>query len=201
MPDDDYLERRLPRGWTAVKKALVRDAPLSVLSRLTERALAATIRDIEGITVLPDVCAEAHRAARRRSGALPIDGHQLGMAPRRSRLPQNDIAWRRAQVLVETRTDELAENFAAAQRLVSSAVVRDLAGHYGFGRIIPMLVGENGWDVDGLRDRCNEILSQPGIDKIGEFLARRPDGRNVKAPPRRRERVDDILGEGLWGSP
>jgi hypothetical protein len=197
MPDDDRFPRKLPRRWRAVKRALEVGDGLDGLSDLTEKAIAATIRDIGGVPAIHQICDEAHRVARARCAALPIDGYQPGLSPRRDRLPQTELAWSRARVLLETRTEDLAGDADSARHEIAVSVVRALAYHFGFGRFVPGLVEQNRWRADELRERCAEVLAQPGIDKLADFLLKRPDGQRVNAPPRRRPTTEKLLRMSL----
>ncbi|QKG20180.1 hypothetical protein ACTIVE_1817 [Actinomadura verrucosospora] len=150
--------------------------------------MAATIRDIGGVPPIQEICDEAHRVARERSAILPIDGAQPKLWPKKDRLPQVDLAWSQARMLVETRAEELAADRGTARHEVAVRVVRALAYQFGFGRFLPGLVEKKGrtWSADEVRDRCAQVLARPGIDKLADALLRRPDGNGVKAPPRRR---------------
>jgi hypothetical protein len=195
MPDDDRFTRSLPPGWRKVRRAFEHEADFDTVSQLTERALAATIRDIGGVPPIQEICDEAHRVARERSAILPIDAAQPKLWPKKDRRPQVDLAWSQARMLVETRTEELAADRGTARHEVAVRIVRALAYQFGFGRFLPGLVEKKDrtWSADELRDRCAQVLAGPGIDKLADALLRRPDGQQVKAPRRRRPATQEIL--------
>lgn len=193
MPDDDRLPKNLPPRWRAVARALERGDDIDALSELTEKAIAATIRNIGGVPAINEISDQAHRAASARCDTLPIDGLQVGLSAKRDRLPQTDLAWGRARVLVETRTEELAADAASARHKVAVSVVRALAHHFGFGRIVPELIDRAPWTADDLHERCVQVLAQPGVDKLAASLLRRPDGQDIQAPRRRRPSTESLL--------
>ncbi|MEQ4724341.1 hypothetical protein [Nonomuraea sp. B19D2] len=197
MPDDDRLPKSLPRKWKAVACALEEGDSLPALSALVEKALAATIRDIGGVPLINEICDQVHRVARMRCHTLPLDGYRLELSPRHDRLPQTDVAWNRARVLLETRTEDLAANLKDTRHRVAVSVVRALAYHFGFSRILPALIDRAPWTADELRDRCAQVLSQPGIDKLADGLLRRPDGHGVRAPRHKRPSVEAVLSMSL----
>jgi hypothetical protein len=197
MPDDDRFPRSLPPKWRAVARALKRGDDLDTLSSLTEKAIAATLRDIGGVPAIKEICGQAYQAANTRCDMLPIDGLRVGLSPKPDRLPQTDIAWGRARILLETRTHELAADRAGAERMIAVSVVRALAHHFGFSRFVPELIDRAPWTAHDLHERCTQILTQPGIDKLADSLLRRPDGHDVRAPGRARPSTEDLLETSL----
>jgi hypothetical protein len=193
MPDDDRLPRSLPRKWRAVAGALERGDDLGTLSYLTEKAIASTIRDIGGVPAINEICDRAHQAACARCDALPIDGLQAGLSPKRDRLPQTELAWGRARVLVETHAEDLAADAAGARHKIAASIVRAIAHHFGFARFVPTLVDRAPWTANDLHERCAQVLCQPGIDKLAGSLLRRPDGQRVHAPRHVRPSTEILL--------
>lgn len=197
MPDDDRLPRLLTRKWKAVARGLERGDSLYTLTALVEKALAATIRDIGGVPLINEIGEQVHHIARVRCNTLPLDGCRPGLSPKLDRLPQTELAWSRARVLLETRTAELAADLKAARHRVAVSVVRALAYHFGLSRIVPALIDHAPWTANELRQRCAQVLSQPGIDRLADYLLERPDGHGVRAPRRERPSIEDLLGMSL----
>ncbi|MCP2335245.1 hypothetical protein [Actinomadura rupiterrae] len=189
MPDDDRFPRSLPPKWLAVRRAFERGDVLDTLSRLVEKALADTLRRIGGVPALQEISDEAHQVARARCETLPFEGAVPHLRRRYDRLPQTELTYQRTRVLLETRTEELAQNPETTRRLIAVAVVRAAAHQFGFGRFLPNLVDSDRWDAAELLQRSEQVLDLAKLDKLAEALIRHPDGNGLQAPRHKRQPI------------
>ena len=183
MPDDDRFPRYLSPAWRKVLRCLQGRDPAERVGDAVTKAVAATIRTVHGIPSLPSL-AEKMREAAAKGDPLRFDS-RAG----RKHVPTK-IAERAASTLAVTMQRELAlVSPADATLLLARRVVKDLAYHYGFDRMVRVLPQESYGRVD-LRAVMTAALAGDPLAKLAARFASRPTGEGLRAPARRAERCD-----------
>lgn len=192
MPDDDRFPRYLSPAWKKVLGCLTGHDPAERVGDAVTKAVAATIRTIHGIPALPSL-AEKMREAATKGDLLRFD-FRAG----REHVPTT-IAERAASALAVTMQRELAlVSPADATLLLARRVVKDLAYHYGFDRMIEALpLGPYGHG--DLRAVMAAALAGDPMSKLAARFAAWPTGEGLRAPARRgrKRALADLLDTDL----
>jgi hypothetical protein len=139
MPDDDRFPRYLSPAWRTVLRSRQGHDPAERVGDAVTKALAATIRAVHRIPSLPSLAEKMREAASR--GDPPRFDYPAG----REHVPTK-IAERAAATLAMTMQRDLAlVSPAGATLLLARRVVKDLAYHYGFDRMVQALPHRSGW--------------------------------------------------------
>jgi hypothetical protein len=142
------------------------------------KALAATIRAVHGIPTLPGI------AAKMREAASSGESLRFDATARREHVPTK-IAERAAATLAMTMQRELAlVSPADATLLLARRVVKDLAYHYGFDRMVQALPRES-FGHDDLRAVMTAALAGDPMAQLAARFASQPTGEGLRAPTRR----------------
>jgi hypothetical protein len=192
MPDDDRFPRYLSPTWRKMLRCLQGHDPADRVGDAVTKALAATIRTIHGIPSLPSL-AEKMREAASRGDSLHFDP-----PAGREHVPTK-IAERAAATLAMTMQRELAlVSPADATLLLARRVVKDLAYHYGFDRMVQALPQESYGHGD-LRAVMTAALAGDPMAKLAAGFASRPTGEGLRAPARRGQKrtLADLLDTDL----
>ena len=192
MPDDDRFPRYLSPAWRKVLRCLQGHDPADRVGDAVTKALAATIRTIHGIPSLPSL-AEKMREAASRGDSVHFDP-----PAGREHVPTK-IAERAAATLATTMQRELAlVSPADATLLLARRVVKDLAYHYGFDRMVQALPQES-YGYGDLRAVMTAALAGDPMAKLAARFASRPTGEGLRAPARRGQKraLADLLDTNL----
>jgi len=192
MPDDDRFPRYLSPAWRKVLRCLQGHDPAERVGDAVTKALAATIRSIHGIPSLPNL------AEKMREAAAIGDPLRFDSAAGRAHVPTK-IAERAAATLAMTMQRELAlVSPADATLLLARRVVKDLAYHYGFDRMVQALPRESYGHGD-LRAVMTAVLAGDPMAKLAARFASRPTGDGLRAPARRKAKrtLADVLDTDL----
>ena len=192
MPDDDRFPRYLSPAWRKVLRCLQGHDPAERVGDAVTKALAATIRSIHGIPSLPSL-AEKMLEAASVGGPLRLDS-----AAGRAHVPTK-IAERAAATLAMTMQRELAlVSPADATVLLARTVVKDLAYHYGFDRMVQALPRES-YGYGDLRAVMTAVLAGDPVAKLAARFASRPTGDGLRAParPEVKRTLADVLDTDL----
>jgi hypothetical protein len=186
MPDDDRIPTYLTTRWRKVLRYLQGRESAERTAGAVTGALAATLRSahgvpgIQGIAAQMQVTAAAGTVTRSR---VPDSAEARWHAP-------TDIAERAAAALAATMPEKLAlVSPEEAALLLARRLLADLAFHYGFDRMAPLLLRERTHDAGELRSLLAEILTSDQVSKLAKRLLRRPDAAGLRAPRRSRQRV------------
>jgi hypothetical protein len=192
MPDDDRFPRYLSPAWRKVLRCLQGHDPAERVGDAVTKALAATIRSIHGIPSLPSL------AEKMREAASIGDQLRFDSAAGRAHVPTK-IAERAAATLAMTMQHELAlVSPVDATLLLARRVVKDLAYHYGFDRMVQALPRESYRHGD-LRAVMTAVLAGDPMAKLAARFASRPTGDGLRAPARRevKRTLADVLDTDL----
>jgi hypothetical protein len=177
MPDDDRFPKYLSPAWRGVLRCLQGHDPVERVGDAVTKAVAATIRAVHGIPSLPSL------AERMREAALNGDSLRPSATASREHVPTK-IAERAAAAIAATMQRELAlVSPADATLLLARRVVKDLAYHYGFDRMILALPQESYGHGD-LRAVMTAALAGDPMAKLAARFASRPTGEGLRAPAR-----------------
>jgi hypothetical protein len=178
VSDDDRFPRYLSPAWRTVLHCLQGHDPAERVADAVTKALAATIRAVHGIPSLPGI------AEKMREAATNGDSLRFDATARREHVPTK-IAERAAAALAMTMQRELAlVSPADATLLLARRVVKDLAYHYGFDRMVQALPRESFGHGD-LRAVMTAVLAGDPVAELAARFASRPTGEGLRAPARR----------------
>jgi hypothetical protein len=182
MPDDDRFPRYLTPAWRKVLRSIQGRDPVERVTDCAARALAATVRAVNGVPSLLDL------AERMREAAILGDSLQQLSAAGSCHVPTK-IAEQAAAALAATMQRELAlVSPVEAAMLLARRVLSDFAQHYGFDRMVHQLLGES-LTMAELGTITSEVLAGDQVSVLaGRFLSR-PTGQGLRAPSRRRSRL------------
>ena len=188
MPDDDRFPRYLTPAWRKVLVSLQgHDAPDRVRDVMTQ-ALAATVRAVHGVPSLPDL------AARMREAA--VHGRPLDRVPiSDGRHVPTEIAEQIAAGLAVSMQRELAlVSPAQAANLLAQRLLTGFAYHYGFDRMVQILVKDT-YTIRDLRAIMTDALSGEQVTRLAARFVARPTGDGLRAPARqaRRRLLPELL--------
>lgn len=192
MPDDDRFPRYLSPAWRKVLRCLQGHDPAERVGDAVTKAVAATIRTIHGIPSLPSL------AEKMREAAATGDSLRLDSQASREHVPTK-IAERAASTLAVTMQRDLAlVSPADATLLLARRVVKDLAYHYGFDRMIQALP-QGSYRHGDLRAVMTAALAGDPMAKLAARFASRPTGEGLRAPAKRGQRraLADLLDTDL----
>jgi hypothetical protein len=192
MPDDDRFPRYLSPAWRKVLRYLEGHDPAERVGDAVTKALAGTIRTVHGIPSLPEL------AAKMREAALGGDSVRFGSSAGRSHIPTK-IAERAAASMAVTMQRELAlVSPADATLLLARRVVKDLAYHFGFDRMVQALLRES-YEHGDLRAVMTAVLDGDPVARLAARFASRPSGEGLRAParPRPKRTLADVIGADL----
>jgi hypothetical protein len=192
MPDDDRFPRYLSPAWRKVLSGLQGHDSAERVGDAVTKALAATIRTIHGIPSLPSL-AEKMREAASIGGPLRFDS-----PAGREHVPTK-IAERAAATLAMTMQRELVlVSPADATLLLARRVIKDLAYHYGFDRMVQALP-RGSYRHGDLRTVMTAALAGDPMAKLAARFASRPNGEGLRAPARRKSKLAlaDLLDTDL----
>jgi len=136
---------------------------------------------------------DARGCLRRRSASLRLRGRSRAHVPTK-------IAERAAATLAMTMQRELAlVSPADATLLLARRVVKDLAYHYGFDRMVQALPRESYGHGD-LRAVMTAVLTGDPMAKLAARFASRPTGDGLRAPARARGQADacQMCSTRIW---
>ena len=192
MPDDDRFPRYLSPAWRRVLHCLQGHDPAERVGDAVTTAVAATIRTIHGIPSLPSL-AEKMREAAAMGGPLRFES-----GAGREHVPTK-IAERAASTLAVIMQRELAlVSPVDATLLLARRVVKDLAYHYGFDRMVQALP-QGSYGHGDLRAVMTAALAGDPMAKLAARFASRPTGEGLRAPAKRGQRraLADLLDTDL----
>lgn len=192
MPDDDRFPRYLSPAWKKVLDSLKGRDPAERVGDAVTKAVAATIRTIHGIPSLPSL------AEKMREAAMKGDSLRFDTRTGREHVPTK-IAERAASTLAATMQRELAlVSPADATLLLARRVVKDLAYHYGFDRMVQALP-QGSYEYGDLRAVMTAALAGDPMTKLATRFAARPTGEGVRAPAGRgrKRALADLLNTDL----
>jgi hypothetical protein len=192
MPDDDRFPRYLSPGWRKVLRCVQGHDSAERVGDAVTKALAATIRTVPGIPSLPTL------AEKMREAAVIGDSLHLGSSAGRMHVPTK-IAEQAAATLAVTMQRELAlVSPADAALLLARRVVKDLAYHYGFDRMVQKLPQES-YGYGDLRSVMTAALAGDPMARLAARFASRPTGEGLRAPARREPKraLEELLNEDL----
>ncbi len=192
MPDDDRFPRYLSPAWRKVLGCLEGHDSAERVADAVTKAVAATIRTIHGVPSLPSL------AEKMREAASGGDSLRFGSPAGRENVPTK-IAERAAATLAVTMQRELAlVSPTDATLLLAQRVVKDLAYHYGFDRMVQALPQESYGHGD-LRMVMTAALAGDPMAKLAARFASRPNGEGLRAPARRgpKRALADLLDVDL----
>lgn len=192
MPDDDRFSRYLTPAWKRVLRSLQgRDPAERVADNLTT-ALAATMRAVHGVPMLPQLAERMQEAAIRGTRFEAITRPDARHVP-------TELAEQAAAALAVTMQRELAlVSPAQAALILARKVITEVAYHYGFDRMLHKLLKDE-YAISEVRALFADALSG---DQVGKFTTRflaRPAGDGLRAPARklRRLAVPELLNADL----
>jgi hypothetical protein len=205
MPDDDRIPTSLTAPWKRVLRCLQGHRPVEETADAVASAIAATLRDVRGVSRLPEI---THRM-REVAASGSVDRSRVPGSTDAQRHVPTDVAERAAAGFAATMRSELAlVSPAAAALLLAKRVVAGLAYHYGLDRIGPLLAAEGVYSTRELQNLFNEILASDQISKLAKRLIARPTGEGLRAPNRRRrvrrsleDFINTPIAELLWPPP
>jgi 7-cyano-7-deazaguanine synthase in queuosine biosynthesis len=122
-----------------------------------------------------------------------------GSAEARRHVP-TDVAERAAAALAAGMPGELAlVSPPEAALVLARRLLGDLAFHYGFDRMAPLLTRDGIYDAPELQSLLTEVLASDQVSKLAKRLLNRPDGVGLRAPSRSRPPVaaENLLTELL----
>jgi hypothetical protein len=192
MPDDDRFPRYLSPAWRKVLRCLQGHDPAERVGDAATKALAATIRAVHGIPSLPSL------AEKMREAASKGESFRFESPAGRGHVPTR-IAERAAAALAMTMQRELVlVSPADATLLLARRVVKDLAYHYGFDRMVQALPQESYGQGD-LRAVMTAALAGDPMAKLAARFVSRPTGEGLRAPARREPKraLADLLDTDL----
>lgn len=137
MPGDDRFSRYLTPTWKRALRSLQGREPAErVADNLTAAALAATMRTVHGVPMLPQI------AQRMQEAAIHGTRFETIARPDTRHVP-TELAEQAAAALAVTMQRELAlVSPAQAALILARKVVAELAYHYGFDRMPHKLLGD-----------------------------------------------------------
>lgn len=192
MPDDDRFPRYLSPAWRKVLRCVQGHDSAERVGDAVTKALAATIRTVHGIPSLPTL------AEKMREAAVRGDSLHLGSSAGRMHVPTK-IAEQAAATLAVTMQRELAlVSPADAALLLARRVVKDLAYHYGFDRMVQKLPQES-YGYGDLRSVMTAALAGDPMARLAARFASRPTGEGLRAPAGREPKraLEELLNEDL----
>jgi hypothetical protein len=196
MPDDDRVPTYLTARWRKVLRCLQGRESAERTADAVTGALAATLRTAHGVPGIQGIAAQMQEAA---ASGMVTRSRVPDSAEARRHAP-TDIAERAAAALAATMPEELAlVSPEEAALLLARRLLADLAFHYGFDRMAPLLTGVGTYDANELRSLLAEILASDQVSKLAKRLLARPDGARLRAPRRTRQRVplEDLIHADL----
>jgi hypothetical protein len=182
MPDDDRIPRHLTGSWRKVLRCLSGRETAERTADVVTSALAETLRATKGVPGLRDIAAQMREAAatgRANASRIPAPGD-------RHHVP-TDVAERAAAALAACMPGELAlVSPAEAALRLARRLLEDLAFHYGFDRMAPLLLRDGTYAPGELRSLLAEILASEQVSKLAKRLLAHPNGSGLVTPPRQR---------------
>lgn len=192
MPDDDRFSRYLTPAWKRVLRSLQgRDPAERVADNLTA-ALAATMRDVHGVPMLPQI------AERMQEAAMHGTRFEKIARPDARHVP-TELAEQAAAALAVTMQRELAlVSPAQAALILARKVMTEVAYHYGFDRMLHKLLKDE-YTAREIRVIFADALSGDQVGKLATRFLARPTGDGLRAPARklRRLAVPELLHADL----
>jgi hypothetical protein len=186
MPDDDRFSTYLTPRWRKVFRSLQGHDPASRIEDAVTQALAATVRVVHGVSSLPSLAERMREAAVR--------GSSLQLANRRGHVP-TEIAEQAAAALATTMQRDLAlVSPAQAALLLARRILTDLAYHYGFDRMVPVLL-KDAYTASDLRAVMTEVLAGEQVSRLATRFLSRPSGKGLHAPAKqmRKRALADLI--------
>ncbi len=185
MPDVDLLPLVLPPSWKAVHDYLVDGASIDDVAGAAVRALAQTLRDVNGVPRLREIAEDMHLAAHAAEYELDLGLNSLEICrPRDDDLPTM-IAEQVVSSLVATRVTELAlATPEQALQILALEVAREFACHYGFDRIAVLLLRDPEQHPVELAARIDLALAHPLVVTLAARFAGNPTATRLRAPSR-----------------
>jgi hypothetical protein len=192
MPDDDRFSRYLTPAWKRVLRSLQGREPAERVADNLTTALAATMRDVHGVPMLPQIAERMQDAA--------IHGTRFEKIARRdARHVPTELAERAAAALAVTMQRQLAlVSPAQATLILARKVVTEVAYHYGFDRMLHKLLKDE-YTPSEVRLLFAQALAGDQVTNLTARFVARPTGNGLRAPDRklRRLAVTELLDMDL----
>lgn len=184
MPDQDIIDRNVPRGWKKPVKLFTGPAGEREVAKAVAQALAKSLRDNGGVPGT-DRWIELLRA--RVSGKL--DPHStftlVDVIEQQLRHTRHGKVAARAVRKMLIDIDALGLHTYDLGRKLMERFLWTLADHSCFGRIRPKIVGEKRFrriaDVDRRERQCRRAL-EPALRKLAARLAENPGAEGLRTP-------------------
>lgn len=182
MPDDDRFSSYLTPAWKRVLHCLQGRDPAERVADNLATALAATMRAVHGVPMLPQIAERMQEAA--------IQGTRFEKIARLdARHVPTELAEQAAAALAVTMQRELAlVSPAQAALVLARKVVTEVAYHYGFDRMLHKLL-KDGHTASDVRVLFADALSGDQVAKLTTRFLARPTGDGLRAPARRLRRL------------
>jgi hypothetical protein len=182
MPDDDRFSRYLTPAWKRVLRSLQgRDPAERVADNLTT-ALAATMRAVHGVPMLPQI------AERMQEAAIHGTRFEKIARPDTRHVP-TELAERAAAALAVTMQRGLAlVSPAQAALILARKVVTEVAHHYGLERMLHKLLQDE-YTISEVRALFADALSGDQVTKLTARFLAHPTGSGLRAPDRKLRRL------------
>ena len=192
MPDDDRFSRYLTPAWKRVLRSLQgRDSAERFTDNLTT-ALAATMRAVHGVPMLPQIAERMQEAAKHGTRFEKVARPDARHVP-------TELAEQAAAALAVTMQRELAlVSPAQAALILARKVVSEIAHHYGLERMLHKLLKDE-YTISEVRALFADALSGDQVVKLTARFLARPTGDGLRAPDRklRRLAVTELLNADL----
>jgi len=192
MPDDDRFSRYLTPAWKRVLRSLQGRDPAERISDNLTTALAATMRAVHGVPMLPQIAERMQEAA--------IHGTRFEKIARLdARHVPTELAEQAAAALAVTMQRELAlVSPAQAALILARKVVAEVAHHYGLERMLHKLLKDD-YTISEVRVLFADALSGEQVAKLTTRFLARPTGDGLRAPARKLRRLagPDLLNADL----
>jgi hypothetical protein len=186
MPDCDRIPTYLAAPWRKVFRYLQGRESAERTAEAVSSALAATLRTTQGVPGIRSIAAQMQGAA---ATAMITRSHIPDSSAARRHVP-TDIAERAAAALAATMQERLAlVSPDEAALLLARRLLADLAFHYGFDRMAPLLASEGTYGRQELQSWLSEILASDQISKLAKQLLAHSDGSGLRAPRRSRQKL------------
>jgi hypothetical protein len=196
VPDCDRFPTYLTPRWRKVLRYLHGREPAERIADAVTSALADTLRTTQGVPGIQSIAAQMQGAA---ATAMITRSRIPDSSAARRHVP-TDIAERAAAALAATSPEQLRlVSPDQAALLLARRLLADLAFHYGFDRMAPLLTREGTYSRRELQSWFSEILASDQISKLAKQLLAHPDGSGLRAPRQSRQKLPlkDLLHTDL----
>jgi len=184
MPDQDIIDKKVPRGWRASVKLFAGPASEREVAKGVAQALTRSLRENGG---MPAADRWVQLLRDRLSGEL--DPHSTYTVV--DRIEQQLRHTRHAKVAARAvrkmlvDIDSIRLHGSDISRRLMEEFLWELTDHSFFGRLRPKVVGEERFhriaDVDRRERRCRHAL-EPALNKLAARLADNPGAEGLRTP-------------------